>query len=161
MLDMQLPLALQEGAKNAEVLDRIIARRSELSAAPVATAVRQLWNGPPTPTDSLACDDDEPVRSDVAVEMRMSEDLLSAFNVPDERWEEKVPQVMQEGLKSAKVLDDITASSQVSAALVATARSDFGRLIRLSLWIDRPRPPIRRTIMSQTRLLVVATRLLT
>ena len=117
---------MQEGLNNAEVLDRIIARRSELNPAPIAIAAPQLWDGPPTPTDSLACDDDEPVRSDVAVEMQIPEDLLSAFNVPDERREEKVPRAMQEGLRSAGVLDEITAGSQVSAAFVATARPDFG-----------------------------------
>ena len=37
-LDAPLPSATQEGANDAEVLDRIPARHSEVSAAPVAIA---------------------------------------------------------------------------------------------------------------------------
>ena len=69
--------------------------------------------------------DSNDVRSDTAIVSQPSVDLLATFGVPRPSRRLEPFQAMRDEMENIKVLDDLIASSKVSASSAARARSEF------------------------------------
>ena len=82
------------------------------------------------------------VGSCTAVESQPSVDLLATFGVPRSSRRLEPFQAMLDEAENIKVLDDLIASSKVSASSAARARSEFRRVACSGFRMNCPPPPL-------------------